>query len=394
MTPSALDTRGFWVARPAPHRAGGSSQTDIMQSWMLAAAIAGLAGTVIFGASAARVLIISMLAATVTDFAVGYLRGRAVVGGLSHASLTGLVLGLTLPATVGWQVPAVGAIVAVVFGKVVFGGLGHFLWQPALVGRVVVQLVFLQSLTLTPASSWPVLAPGHLLLGRLNPATHVEMPGYSGWKGATPSAAHDAVNMSRPIQSLRAFAEGHVKPDDGDLAFTPLLRDLLPPWQDTLFGTVPGGIGETCCLALIVGGLYLIHRGFLRWQMPAAMLGAAAAAAAILPVESGAGDGSYSWFPIFAVEEGRAVGVAYVAYHLTAGELMLGAMLLAGDMTTTPLRARGQALFAAGAGALTIFMRLYGVIECECYWSILAMNTLVGVIDRRIKRPVLGMEPA
>lgn len=391
MKADARTIPGGWVALAAPHRLGGSTHLDILRSWTLAAGIVGLCGTVIFGASAAKVLLVAMLSAIATDCIVGYARARPVVGGLSHASLTGLLLGLTLPATVPWYIPAIGSLIAVVFGKIVFGGLGHFCWQPALVGRVVLQLLFLPTLSLSLNPTWPILAPGHLLVGRLDHPQRVVMAGYGGWLAQPHDANVHALAMERPVQTLRAFAQGRFRPDDG-LAYEPLLREKLPPWQDTIFGLVPGGIGETCTLALIIAGLYLIYRGFLRWQMPVVMIAAAAVAAALLPVESGGNEGGYDWFPVFAVEQGRAVGVAYVLYHLTSGELMLGAFLIAGDMTTTPMRARGQALFAAGVGVLTIFMRLYGVVECECYWSILAMNSLVGVIDGRLRRRVLGMD--
>lgn len=392
MKADVLPFQTLWIARAAPHRLGGGTVQDILRSWTLAAGIVGLFGTLIFGAAAAKTLLIAMVAGVLTDFVMGYARGRRVVGGLSHAALTGLLLGLTLPATVGWYIPTVGAVVAVIFGKVVFGGFGHYFWQPALVGRVVIQLIFLPSLTLSSTQPvWPVLAPGHLLVGRLDAAQEVNMHGYRGWQDYPPPAGHDALLMPMPIQSLRAFAEGKIKPD-GDLVYTPLLRDRLPPWEDTVFGTVPGGIGETCVLALLVAGLYLIYRGFLRWQLPVTMLAAAFLAAGLLPVEYGGAEGGYDWFPIFAVEQGRAVGLAYALHHVTAGGLMLGAFLLAGDMVTTPMRARGQIIFAAGVGVLTIFMRLYGVAECACYWSILIMNTLVLQIDQRTKRPILGIE--
>jgi len=113
-------------------------------------------------------------------------------------------------------------------------------------------------------------------------------------------------------------------------------------------------------------------------------------AASILPIESG---GNYVWFPVFAVEGGRAVGLAYVLYHLTAGQLMLGAFLLAGDVVSSPMRAHGQVVYGIGIGVLTIFMRLYGVLECECYWAILIMNVFVGTIDRFTSRRVLGTAP-
>ncbi len=391
MGPGPLALTERWEVRAGPHRHAGSTHEGILASWILAAGLAGLWGTTLFGPAAFKVLAVAILSAAGTELLVAFARGGSVVGGLWHACLTGLLLGLTLPATVGWHIPAMGAAVAIIFGKVVFGGLGHYYWHPALVGRVVMQLVFINSLSLGSANgTWPVLAPGHLWFGSVSSPREVDMPAYGGWRTLSDHSPDEAVSMERPVQALRRFAEGRIPPD-GELRYEPLLRDALPPWEDTIFGTVPGGIGETCTLALIVAGLFLIYRGYLRWELPTMVIAAAAVAAALLPVESAVEGGGYDWFPIFAAEEGRAVGVAYVLYHLTSGELMLGAFLLAGDTIATPMRAGGQAIFAAGVGALTIFMRLYGVMECDCYWSILIMNTLVGPIDRRVRRPVLGM---
>ena len=167
------------------------------------------------------------------------------------------------------------------------------------------------------------------------------------------------------------------------------MRDELPPWPDTLFGAVPGGIGETSSLALIVVGFFLIYRGYLKWQLPVAVLASAFVAASILPVETG---GDFVWFPVFAAEQGRAVGLAYVLYHMTSGQLMIGAFLLAGDVVSSPMRAQGHVIYGIGVGVLIIFMRMYGVLECECYWAILIMNTMVGTIDRFTSRRILGTE--
>ncbi|HVP13298.1 MAG TPA: RnfABCDGE type electron transport complex subunit D [Phycisphaerae bacterium] len=380
-----------WPARPAPHRSSGNTLQDILHAWLLAAGIVAICGTVLFGTAAIVTMVLAVAAAVSSDLVFSLVTRRPVIGGLSHAALTGLLLGLTLPATVYWYVPIIGSAVAIVFGKGLFGGLGHYIWQPALVGRVLVQFLFPQQLSLFIAlTQSPILAPGHLLVGDIRQARAIDMGTYQGWSGSRTPPLSEAWLMERPVQTLRRFAEGEIKAD-GDLVYEPLLRDSLPPWRDTVFGLVPGGIGETCTLAVIVAGLYLIYRGYLRWQVPVAMLGSAALAAAILPVEMARGAGGYDWLPVLTVEQGRALGLAYVLYHLTAGQLMLGAFLLAGDMIASPMRVRGQAIFAAAVGVLTIFMRLYGILEGECYWAILIMNSFVAMIDRRTKRAVLGM---
>jgi electron transport complex protein RnfD len=384
---------GDYWSHPAPHRLSGNTHSDILQAWLVAAAIVAACGVVLFGLSALMIIALGVAAAVGTDLLVGWSTRRPIIGGLSHAALTGLLLALTLPATVYWYVPVIGAVVAIALGKSLFGGLGHYVWQPALVGRVIVQFFFPQQLSLfTALSLSPVLAPGNLLVGDIYQAKPMNMATYRGWLAYGRTSTCDAWLMERPVQALRRFAEGNVPPDNG-LLYEVLLRDHMPPWRDTILGLVPGGIGETCTLGLVVAGLYLIYRGYLRWQLPAAMLAGAALAAAILPVETPVAEEGYDWLPLLAVEQAGPVGVAYVLYHLTAGQLMLGAFLLAGDMIASPMRARGQALFAAGVGVLTIFMRLYGILEGECYWSILIMNSFVATIDHRMRRPVLGLSP-
>ena len=378
------------IGTAAPHRTSGDTYKDILRSWILAAGMAGLAGAALFGMSALKILVVAIVCAVGTETLICLAFRRNLPEGLPHSMLTGLLLGLTLPANVPAYVAGFGSLVAILAGKSLFGGLGHYTWHPAMVGRVVIQLVFSQQLALmNPQHDWPVLARGHLLVGDLSNAESVSTATYGGWLDAPAKSTKEAWSMERPVQALRRFADGKISAD-GQGRFDPLLRDALPPWQDTLLGVVPGGIGETCTIAIIVAGMYLVYRGYLRWQMPAAVLVSAFVAAAIFPVQA-AGSDSYLWFPLVRFEEGRTVGAAYVMYHLTAGELMLGAFLLAGDMMCTPLRARGQILFGAGVGVLTIFMRLYGVIECEMYWSILIMNTLVTLIDARTRRAVLGI---
>ncbi len=382
-----------WSARGAPHCRGGDTHRNMLGAWIAASAMVAFCGVVMFGPHALTTLIVAILTAVAADMAVAFALRRPVIGGASHACLIGLLLGLMLPATVPWYVPMFGSLVAIVLAKGLFGGLGHYTWQPAVVGRVVVQFLFTGHLSLTSALAMsPVLAPDHILAGDIDidHAQPITMATYRGWFEVDGPARADAWLMERPVQALRRFAEGKIPPD-GDQVYEPLLRDALPPWRDTLLGMVPGGIGESCTIALIVAGLFLIYRGYLRWQLPVTMLAAAALAAAILPVESGEQAGGYRWLPVLAVEQGRAVGLAYVMYHLTAGQLMLGAFLVAGDMISTPMRARGQIIFAAGIGVATVFMRLYGTLAGECYWSILIMNWLVSTIDRRTKRPVLGM---
>lgn len=365
-----------------PHRLGGHTHRQIVRAWLLAASVIGCCGIVVFGVSALWVILTAVSGAVAVDLMLGYLSRSRHAGRIERAALTGLLLALTLPATTPPAVALFGSVVSILIGQAVFQGK----LQAALVGRVVTQFVFSGYLSLGGALAYsPVLTPGHLIVGDL--ADSERLTDYHGWIESQESTTHDAYEVERPVQMLRRFAQSGVEPD-GELRYTPLLRDLLPPWKDTVFGVVPGGIGETCAVGLIIVGLYLIHRGFLRWPLPLMIIGSAAIAFSILPVEIAK---DYRWFPVLEVEQGSAVGLGYVFYHLTSGQLLLTAFLLAGDVTSSPLRVHGQVVYAAGIGVITVFMRLYGILEGECYWAVLIMNAFVPMIDRQIRRPVLGL---
>ena len=386
--------------RAAPFRLGGSSHAEILRSWLYATTLPAIAGCALFGRNAAIILGASVGAAVVSDFLFAQLIRRRQRSDMLHVLVLALLLGLTFPPTAPWYIPAFAAFVMVTV-KTAFGGISHCIWHPALIARVVVQFLFTQQLGLTFAGApvkGPVLAPAHLVTGRIELSRQFAPTEYLGWRdtGLVEQKAH-AFETVRPQQVLRLYADGQIPQDvslwknDPPLRFTPLLRDYLPPWGDTILGAVPGAIGETTSLAIIVAGLYLIYRGHLRWQLPIAVLAGAAVAAAIMPISIGA-DKAYRWVPILVFEEGRAVGLAYTLFHLTAGQLLICAFLFGGEMLLSPLRARGQLLFGAGIGMITIFLRLYGPLDGEGYWAVLAMNTIVPMIDSRLKRPVLGIE--
>jgi len=184
----------------------------------------------------------------------------------------------------------------------------------------------------------------------------------------------------------------------GRSPITVAIRDYLPPWGMTLLdanaagaaGAAPGGAGVLIggpVVMLIVAALILGWRGHVRGWCIASAIAAAAGAALVLPIQQG---GRLIWFPGRVFDEGLPVGLAYVLHHLTAGELMLVVLLLAGDSVTSPLTSRGQRWFGAGVGALAIALRLYGLATTAGYWALLAMNTLVPLIDRWTKRRVYG----
>ncbi len=386
-----------------PYIHSGYGDRQILVAWTLAAALVACCGMVLFGYSAFVVVVLSVTTAVACEAIMAAFVEVRDRTGLRHALLTGLLLALTLPPNVPWYVPCTAAIAAIIPATWMLGGFGHYLWQPAVVGRVLVQFLFAQHLSFGQALiTSPILIPGRLLVGDISAAAEVPSGHYHGWNQTVGDPRADAFLIERPVQTLRRLADGQL-PVASDTPLTTALRDYLPPWEDTVLGTVPGGIGETSGIALIVVGLYLIYRGYLRWQIPVCGLLAAALMAAMLPIVvplTQTHGMRTIWWPVSFLEssgagpEAHHVGVQYVLFQLTSGELLLCLFLLAGDFLARPMTARGQAIFAAGIGAITIFMRRYGPVECAGYWAVLIMNTLVPAIDRRTRRRPLGLDSA
>ncbi len=385
------DKRPAWLEiRPAPHLGGGDSFAQMTRSMLIVVGLAGLAGVAVFGLMAAIWLAVAVGTAVVAEWAYVQLTGGRVTATYDHAALMGLLLGLTLPVgwvddagfhPLGWAVPLIGALVAIVVGKGLMGGMGNYLWHPALVGRAATELLYDQQMH---PERWVVLGRNHLFAAVPKPVESIE---YAGWRISQLPADANAWVLRRPVEWLRQLADGLPAGDESPL--TVLIRDHLPPWEDLLLGGVGGGIGETCTIALIVGGLYLVYRGYVRWYQPMSVIVAAAVAAAVLPIRIGPA-ASFDWLPGLQTDAGLPIGAIYVLYHLTGGELMLAALLFATDTVASPCTARGQVIFGAAIGVLAIALRLYGPMPGSCYWAILIMNTFVGLIDRRTKRRVMG----
>ena len=357
-----------------------------------------LAGMVFFGW---RALTVSGLAIIGCAFFERlYFRVTKAPGllGRSHAYLTGVLLALTLPPFVPWYVPLIASAFAIIVGKAIFGGVGHFLWQPALVGRLAVAVIF--PLTLSSPfphhpRTWPVLAQDHLLTGDVMGARRVsdDQP----WRGTRAPQGADAMLMTPPALLLRGLTSG-AEPQYSALANVP--EDLprarpaalteLPPINDFLYGARPGGIGETCAVAILVAGLYLVYRNYVKWQLPLAILLSSCGVLAVAPVYL-AGPGGITrmvWWPLLA--EGLDTGFVYLCYQVLAGELLLAAFFLAPEMTSRPVMTGGQVIFGIGCGVIGTLLQLYVDVPVPFYMGVLAMNTFTPVIDALWKPRVFG----
>jgi electron transport complex protein RnfD len=387
---------GQFPAFEAPFLRAPEGAKSVLLVTLAAACGPLLAGLVFFGWRAGVVATIAVASCVVIERVYYRVSRQPSLMGRSHAYLTGLLLGLTLPPFAGWYVPVIAAAFAIIVGKAIFGGVGHFLWQPALVGRLAVA-VLLAPGSLNP-DYWPVLARSRIASGGdIMRAGRVDMESYRGWRAQPAAGSADALNLRPPRQLLAGVTRG--EPEYSGLSTSadmgrakPGLLTVLPPIEDLLYGGYGGSIGETSAVIILVAGLYLIYRNYVRWQLPLAILASAWIVAAIAPIRLAGPNNTIRviWWPL--LHEQPDVGITYVNYQLLGGELFLAAFFFATEMTSRPVTAGGQAIFGLGIGALAMILQLYVDVPIPAYMAVLAMNTFTPLIDALWRPRVLGMK--
>jgi electron transport complex protein RnfD len=313
----------------SPHLKDPDNVSRIMWSVTVALAPAVVISLYFFGLRALQMYIISITAAELTELLCLKLRHKPlnhVIDG--STAVTGLLVAMILPPSASWFCVAVASIFAIAVAKHCFGGLGHNIWNPALAGRVFVQFAYPAQVSL---SEWTVPRP---LFGG--------------------QPLMDATTQATPL-----FKEASVHPD----------------YMDLFFGNgISGSLGETCKLALLIGGVYLILRKRVDWRIPVFYIGTIFALTALLPA---GGQNAPYW-------------INDPFYHVLSGGLFLGAFFMATDMVTTPVTPTGRIVFAIGCGVLVAIIRLYGGYPEGVAYSIIFMNTTVPLIDRWVRPVVYG----
>lgn len=326
--------------RTSPHVHSGTSVEAIMFHVALALIPACLFAVFHFGLAALSVLTVAVVACLGTEQAICRFAGRATTIGDGAALVTGLLLGMTLPPSLPLWMVALGGVVAVAAGKTMFGGLGANPFNPALVGRAFLQAAFPLAMT-----HWP--APPADRFVRTHAST-------LAWPLMRPDGGPAADGISGPTALGQWKAEG-----------------TLMPLSDLFLGTVPGCVGETSTLLLLLGGLYLIARRMMNWRIPLAILGTVAVGCLVLDRV-----GPDRTFDPWAM--------------LCSGGLMLGAMFMATDMVTSPITAVGCVLYGILIGALVVVIRAWGGMPEGVMYAILLGNAASPLIDRWIQPRTFG----
>jgi electron transport complex protein RnfD len=308
----------------SPHLRGGASTPVIMWSVVGSLAPVVAAATYFFGPSALLVVTAAALGAVVTERLFG--PRRALRDG--SAAITGLLLGLTLPAGLPLWMAAVGGAFGIGFGKLVFGGLGQNIFNPALLGRAFLQAAFPVAMT-----TWPVTSGSWWQLRGDNLALPLTSP-----------RALDALSGATPLGRMKFERVG-------------------TPVGDLLLGTTGGSLGETSALLILVCAGYLAWRNFLNWRIPVSIFATVGGLAAVL----------------HGVDPARFPGALFMLF---SGGLVLGATYMATDLVTSPVTDAGCWIFGFGIGLLVVVIRLWGGLAEGVMYAILLMNALVPFLDR------------
>ena len=341
-----------WFPASAPHAHAPDSVPRIMGLVLAAAAPALFCGVALFGWPALDLLLVTVITCLLCEAACLRLGGKPprLFLGDGSAALTGVLLAMSLPPWAPWWVGTVGGVFAIVVGKQVFGGIGQNLFNPAMLARVMLLVSFPVEMTLwlEPRPLFSSQAPGFL-------------EGLAITFGGIPNI--DAVSGATVLSHLRT-----------ELGLSRELGQILPGrYQPGLAGVgwTGGSAGETSDLLILFGGLWLLWRRAITWQIPVAML------LAVLVLSGG----------LHLADPRRFAGPEV---HLLSGGLMLGAFFIATDPVTSPTTKLGQLIFGAGCGALIYIIRVWGGYPEGVAFAVVLMNAATPLIDHYARPRIYG----
>lgn len=294
----------------SPHIHSKVSTQRIMLDVLISLLPATIAGVVIFGLEALLVIAVCVAVSVLSEFVFNKIVKKPLTIGDLSAAVTGLLLALNLPANIPLWQAGVGSLFAIIIVKCIFGGIGKNVVNPAITGRVFMLIAFTSMTT----AAFPL----------------------DSTAGATP---------------LAGIASGNEV----------VLTDLL-------LGNVGGSIGETCKVALLIGGVYLLVRRVITWHIPVAFI-------------------ATTFIFTLAVHE---FDFMLALSLVLSGGLIIGAFFMATDYVTSPTTPLGKIIFGIGAGLITVLIREWGIYPEGVSFAILIMNILNPYIDSLTARKMFG----
>lgn len=296
------------IVSPSPHMRSGMTTQKIMLNVIIALCPAVIASGIIFGLRAIFLILVCVATSLVWETLFNIVTKKPNTISDLSAVVTGILLAFNLPPSLPFWMAAIGTFVAIVIVKCLFGGLGQNFANPAIVGRIVLMLSFTGAMT--------------------------------NWTLPLALQTTDAVTGATPLVTQNA------------------------KYLDLFLGMTGGCLGETCALALIIGGIYLIIRRII---------------SPITPL-----------FFLLTVEVFSVVAGVDPLYQILSGGVLLGAIFMATDYVTTPITFWGKVIFGIGCGIITCVIRFYASMAEGVSFSILIMNILTPYIDMITKAKPVG----
>jgi electron transport complex protein RnfD len=310
-----------FIVSHAPFWHDGSSISARSYNTMGAALPAALFGIGQYGVSALAVICLSISTAMLWELLLNIAMKRSRSIGDGNAALIGMIFGMLLPAASPWWLVVTGTFVSILVGKQIYGGIGGNPFNPALIGYAILTVA---------------------------------------WKG---HLNFDAALVNYDLGFAMAYPLAAVK------HFGPSAVASFSAW-DLLAGQQVGGIGSTFGLGLIAGGIYLIARGIIRWEIPLSFLAGVFVTAMI--------------FNMAAPDR-----YAGPMFHLLTGFTLIGAFFLATEDSSSPINFIPMLIYGAGAGVMTVLIRNIGIYTDGVVFAIILMNIANPLIDK-IRPKALG----
>ena len=318
------------IASSSPHIRSNEDTRSIMLDVIIALLPALAWSVYCFGWKALLLTAVSVVSCVFFEWAYRKAMKKSCMVGDLSAVVTGILLSFVCPVDLPWWVIIIGAFFSIVVVKQLYGGLGKNFLNPALAGRAALVACYTSQMT-----SW------------IDPSAKAALFG-----GA------DVVTAATPLAMMKG----------GEFEALTAQYSL----SDMFIGKIGGSMGEISAMMLLIGGLYLIFRKVISWQIPVAYIGTVAILTFLFPQ----GNDALTW----------------MLYNVLGGGLFLGAFFMATDYVTSPVTKKGQLIFGLGCGLITVFIRYFGSYpEGVCY-SILVMNCCTWIIDKYTKPTRFGVD--
>ena len=295
------------IVSTSPHIHTKETTQSIMRDVLIALAPATIAAIVLFGLKALLNVVLCVGASMLSEFLFNVItKKKQTVLDLSSA-VTGLLLALNLSTAANAWHCIVGSVFAIIVVKCLFGGIGCNFANPAITARIFLMLSFA-----------------------------------SIGGGVATNFQTDLVSGATPMEIINNGATG-----------------TLPSLLDMLIGNRGGAIGETCAIALILGGIYLVVRKVINWHTPVIFIAT-----------------------VFVISLIVKQDITLALYEILGGGLLIGAIFMATDYSTTPINKYGKMVFAFGCGLITCLIRFLGAYPEGVSFAILLMNILAPYIEK------------